>query len=248
MSLVQKNQITKYLAYAVGEIFLVVVGILIALQINTWNEERKLKNYELKMLHELRNTLEKDKRYFSNQIPRLNNKQNAANRLLEFRQTKEENLDTLNQYFSALRYEVLFQYNSGTYGSIKSGGIDKISNDSIRSQMADLYEFIIPRTEKIFERINSDESVENDLVEQITSRMIVTLSNNEQSIQNKISDPKVIYKDEFLHLIQIQKNSTFIFKSRIENLIPALDNLIGLIERELIRQGDEEILDSQTDG
>ncbi|MDF2156733.1 DUF6090 family protein [Algoriphagus sp. CAU 1675] len=248
MSLIHKNQISKYLTYAIGEIILVVVGILIALQINTWNEERKLKTYELKMLSELKNTLEKDKRYFSNQIPRLQNKQKAANRLLEFRENKEENLDTLNQYFAALRYEVLFQYNSGTYGSIKSGGIDKISNDSIRSQMADLYEFIIPRTEKIFEKINSEESLENDLVENITSRMVLTLGNNEQSIQNKISDPKVIYQDEFLHLIQIQKNSTYVFKSRIENLIPSLDNLIGLIERELIKQKNEIGLDSQDDG
>lgn len=31
----------KYLRYAIGEIALVVIGILIALQINTWNDERK---------------------------------------------------------------------------------------------------------------------------------------------------------------------------------------------------------------
>lgn len=36
-SLLQQNKITQYLAHAVGEIFLVLIGILIALQINTWN-------------------------------------------------------------------------------------------------------------------------------------------------------------------------------------------------------------------
>jgi hypothetical protein len=35
------NQFFKYSRYAIGEIVLVVIGILIALQINTWNEERK---------------------------------------------------------------------------------------------------------------------------------------------------------------------------------------------------------------
>ena len=38
--LAAENNIAKYLRYAIGEIFLVVIGILIALQINNWNENR----------------------------------------------------------------------------------------------------------------------------------------------------------------------------------------------------------------
>ena len=39
--LLSENRISKYLIYAIGEIFLVVIGILFALQINNWNEENK---------------------------------------------------------------------------------------------------------------------------------------------------------------------------------------------------------------
>ncbi|WP_373520419.1 DUF6090 family protein [Aquiflexum sp.] len=39
--LLQQNRVTQYLVYALGQIFLVVIGILIALSINTWNENRK---------------------------------------------------------------------------------------------------------------------------------------------------------------------------------------------------------------
>ena len=39
--LMEKNKTGKYLKYAIGEIVLVVIGILIALQINNWNEQRK---------------------------------------------------------------------------------------------------------------------------------------------------------------------------------------------------------------
>ena len=39
--LLAENKISKYLLYAIGEIVLVVIGILIALQINNWNEEQK---------------------------------------------------------------------------------------------------------------------------------------------------------------------------------------------------------------
>lgn len=49
--LLSENQFSKYLIYAIGEIILVVIGILIALQINNWNESRKnrYKENELKM-------------------------------------------------------------------------------------------------------------------------------------------------------------------------------------------------------
>ena len=55
--LAQDNQFFKYSRYAIGEIVLVVIGILIALQINTWNEESKLKSKERKSLIELRKDL-----------------------------------------------------------------------------------------------------------------------------------------------------------------------------------------------
>ena len=42
--LLSKGKTGKYLKYAIGEIILVVIGILIALQINNWNEDRKSDN------------------------------------------------------------------------------------------------------------------------------------------------------------------------------------------------------------
>ncbi len=42
--LITKNKFSKYILYAIGEIVLVVIGILIALSINNWNETRKIEN------------------------------------------------------------------------------------------------------------------------------------------------------------------------------------------------------------
>ena len=48
-----ENKFSKYLIYAIGEIILVVIGILIALQINNLNQEKKYWTYEIKMLSEI---------------------------------------------------------------------------------------------------------------------------------------------------------------------------------------------------
>ena len=47
------NKPMKYLRYAIGEILLVVIGILIALSINNWNEQHKINKLESKILQEL---------------------------------------------------------------------------------------------------------------------------------------------------------------------------------------------------
>lgn len=55
--LLQQNRVTRYLIYALGEIFLVVIGILIALQVNNWNQERlakkKAKSYHERIIEDL---------------------------------------------------------------------------------------------------------------------------------------------------------------------------------------------------
>jgi len=57
--LMEKNKTGKYFKYAIVEIVLVVFGILIALGINNWNEKRKERQLEIKVLVELTRTLEK---------------------------------------------------------------------------------------------------------------------------------------------------------------------------------------------
>lgn len=56
--LLSENKFSKYLIYAIGEIILVVIGILIALAINNWKENQKLRNQEITYLNNLRDDLE----------------------------------------------------------------------------------------------------------------------------------------------------------------------------------------------
>jgi len=59
-NLLSEGKTGKYLKYAIGEIVLVVIGILIALQINNWNENRKNQKLELEYLIGIKSNLNDD--------------------------------------------------------------------------------------------------------------------------------------------------------------------------------------------
>ena len=59
-NLLSEGKTGKYLKYAIGEILLVVIGILIAVQINNWNELRKQQLVEIDVLEGIRNDILKD--------------------------------------------------------------------------------------------------------------------------------------------------------------------------------------------
>ena len=58
--LLKKKKVSKYLLYAIGKIILVVIGILIALQLNNLNDQKKINNQEKKLLVELVNNLDEN--------------------------------------------------------------------------------------------------------------------------------------------------------------------------------------------
>ena len=67
-NLIMENKTSKYLKYAIGEIILVVIGILIALQINNWNEGRKGKIDEISTLNKFMEDLESDSTYYQSNL------------------------------------------------------------------------------------------------------------------------------------------------------------------------------------
>lgn len=82
--LLSQNRVTRYLAYAIGEIFLVVVGILVALQVNNWNEERKRKENFLATIEQIYNGLELESQELYSNIQGLNYQQRYADSLYNF--------------------------------------------------------------------------------------------------------------------------------------------------------------------
>ncbi len=63
--LLQDNRFSKYLLYVIIEVFIVIIGILLALQVDTWNEDRKLKQEERVVAREIYLELKENKAYLN---------------------------------------------------------------------------------------------------------------------------------------------------------------------------------------
>ena len=113
----------RYFKYAIGEIILVVIGILIALQINNWNEIKKDRAFEVKMLTEVKKALIKDKAHFQTMIKRNAVADSTADLFIDLIDQNVVFSDTMYSVLSGLRRGTLYQYNRGPYEAIKSSGM-----------------------------------------------------------------------------------------------------------------------------
>ena len=139
-NLLIKNQTGKYFKYAIGEIILVVIGILIALQINNWNEQQKIRAYEITMLKEVSAALQTDLEFLDRNIPYLENALNSFCKLAIIKNDITISKDSLLFHVEIIHeYGFLLNLNTSPYEAIKSGGMDKISNLYIRNQLSKLY-------------------------------------------------------------------------------------------------------------
>jgi len=139
--LLMENKTGKYLKYAIGEIVLVVIGILIALQINNWNEGQKQKELEIKYLTEIRNSLESDLPDIEFNIEFNRSKLNSHQVILQYINGELEYSDSLSFHFSNLLFNTRTLINTSAYENLKSRGLEIISNDSLRMSITRLYAF-----------------------------------------------------------------------------------------------------------
>lgn len=126
----------QYIRYAIGEILLVVIGILIALQINNWNEDRKLYHVETRKLHELAEGLEDDLEDINLNISIFEMAIESGNILLEVLQREVPYHDSLATHFAQSNFYARFIVNSGPYESLKNEGLELISNQMLRKKIS----------------------------------------------------------------------------------------------------------------
>ncbi|WP_431128180.1 DUF6090 family protein [Flagellimonas flava] len=126
----------KYFKYTIGEIVLVVIGILIALQINNWNEERKLRDTELTYINNIKRDLQLSITEINRFINRRNSLINSAYIVLEYFNGKPvADWNSFNKHIVDIYTWQSFYLIDNTYQELKnSGNFAVISNDSIKNE------------------------------------------------------------------------------------------------------------------
>ena len=141
--LMEKNKTGKYFKYAIGEIILVVIGILIALQINNWNIEKKEQVQEQKYLIEIKANLESDLLQIEDIRKVYQQISATADSILIFikdAKPKTTNYNKLWEYIIDFTYVPSFQSQKNGYNNlISAGNINQIKNQELLREISSHY-------------------------------------------------------------------------------------------------------------
>ena len=229
------NRPLKYARYALGEIVLVVIGILIALQINTWNEERKTRIIETKTLKEIRANLELDLVELKSDIAIMDSIRLAGDFVIDYLEYHNEPSDAFNYAVVITRINPHFDPNQGGYSLLNSKGIDIISNDSLRGSISKLYESNYPYYAKYEnERILK---VNNIILPKFTQYFsFISTKDNffEANSQIDQKDNSAIKNDRsIIHILNMAISENNVVQNRAIRNSGYIKDLIVLINREL---------------
>lgn len=169
----EKNKTVKYLKYAIGEIVLVVIGILIALQINNWNEQSKQRIEEARLLEKVSIDLVSDINQLEEIIRNATVRQTIVDSIFTFlhKNPSSDPMKFLNYNFFAISTENHFEVNSGTFDESQSAGSIKfIQNDSLRQQIFNYYR----NTKRNYDDENTVQSLYRDIIPTIFKKIVAT--------------------------------------------------------------------------
>ena len=158
-NLMKTGKTGKYFKYAIGEILLVMVGILLALQVNNWNDKRIASDTERLTIEELQNNLQSDINDLEYNLTDDQRTLTSIDIVLQHLKEQGPFHDSLAQHFGLIKRYTNFINNSSAYQSLKSNGLNGIQDDGLRFKIIDYYEmtskFLITIEEEF---INSSET------------------------------------------------------------------------------------------
>jgi len=139
-NLLSKGKTGRYFKYAFGEIVLVVIGILIALSINNWNENRKNKLTESEYYCKLLADFELDRQNIAVLYEESEHKIEISKRLLlELNNRNKDKSYLLNYYLQGLRTNAFVPSKVAMTDIVSSGKLNLLTNDSLKNELLRYY-------------------------------------------------------------------------------------------------------------
>lgn len=240
--LLNQERVGKYLLYAVGEILLVVIGILIALQVNNWNQERISRDKEKVYLKEIRASLEKDLAD-QNRVFHFNQKKMELIFQIVSEMGKEKSktehmlylFGILNQEpeGSLVNYEVFVPNRAAFDNMLSSENIGIIQDNQIRSKLSEYYrgEIVDTGTQ---ERVKQIVRKFSDLITRLgvnkeSMRMMMNMETSYPSAEDlePINSPEIMGQI-FLMMKNVESQNVWLeeVQTNTEELILSIDGYL----------------------
>ncbi len=238
--LINENRISKYLLYAIGEIILVVIGILIALQINNWNENRKSAKQENLYLKRLLSENKEDINTFNSNIADLKKGietiENLSNALNTNGTSEQELIAAANDFFGYGSIYPIFTSSTSTFDDLSStGNLKDIKNSELRDQLVKHYAKHKQVAEWI--RIGTEWALPNDapftynnsIMRFEPASAFLFGEQNQLELANHLRQKKIEYINNAAVHYWINQDAIY----KLEILINDTNKIIDLINKEL---------------
>lgn len=143
-SVLSKNKFSKYLIYAIGEIVLVMIGILLAFQANQWKEHKAELQLETKLIKEIKNGLQAD--LIDVKINKESHEKILKNqyKVVDWLKSDLDATDSTTYQFSMATKRTTFLVSKAPFESLKEFGLNRVTNDALKHKIIALYDILYP--------------------------------------------------------------------------------------------------------
>ncbi|MDM9632664.1 hypothetical protein [Robiginitalea aurantiaca] len=232
--LLTDNKFSKYLLYAVGEILLVVIGILIALQVDNWNENRKALAQENELLEEVQEGLISDLNLINLCISDHEQFIRSQDFIVQWIDQKLPYRDSLIPHFKHTFWTKLFSVKDAPYETLKVFGIQNLSNKELGHQISNLYDVVY---EDLFywqnEQKNNSLHFRNTH-DQIGFEFLPDFGDGSLQLDLRPVNPKALqYNKAYLLNLKMTRGTLSIFNMQLKEARSQIKRTIEMIESEL---------------
>ena len=228
--LLTENKFRKYLLYAIGEIILVMIGILMALQVNNWNNERLEDKKETKILREFQRNLQANVIQFTSEIDKQQTIVHDINIIIEQLKNNIPYQDSLGTKYASIAWTEEFNYVNSAFETLKTYGFDLISSDSVRESIIHLFNVEYVRISDVIEKVSQTEHY------QLNALYVrhIEFDTNGKGVVN--DSEKLSQNKEFTNMLSSRRIWKIDIINTYNDLIARSQKLSDMIERELVRR------------
>jgi hypothetical protein len=233
--LLKENRLTRYLVYAIGEIVLVVIGILIALQINNNNDLRKARARELRYLENIKSDLLANQEKVNAFIAVRTNCISATQRVIAkidgdtITDWNAFNEDCISIYAWQHYYPINFTFKE----LMNTGGLAQLSNDSVKTALLKL--------EQLYEKVKAEEDHFRFDSEEIIFKPLYELKDMGPMIDLHMKKEVVLRREDYdRYFADVRVKNGFLMaflefntmNGQLDQVLKLSDQLVAMIDRE----------------